>query len=189
MNRGFLSDTERTLLLAHARNAIAADLDLPPGKEPSEQKLLAEHPRLAAEDGLFVTLRLEGKLRGCIGTMTGRSPLWHGAAAMARSSAFRDPRFPPLRKVEFDAVSIEISVLSPLTRIEDINVIEPGRHGLLVRRGTMSGVLLPQVADERGWGRDEFLRQTCRKAGLPETAWQEAGTEIESFEAEIFAER
>jgi AmmeMemoRadiSam system protein A len=136
--------------------------------------------------GAFVTLTLRGRLRGCIGHIVGDMPLYETIAAMAEAAAFEDPRFPPLRREEFDDVAVEISVLSPLTPCPDPQLVEVGRHGLLVRRGVQSGLLLPQVPVEWGWDRKTFLEQTCRKAGMEPGCWKSPGAQLYWFEAEVF---
>ncbi len=104
------------------------------------------------------------------------------------SSAFEDPRFPPLGKEEWDATTIEISVLSPFEKITDAGRIRVGTHGIMIRRGSRSGLLLPQVATEQGWDRDTFLTHACLKAGLPADAWRSPDTSIEIFSAIVFHE-
>ena len=136
--------------------------------------------------GAFVTLTLRGRLRGCIGHIVGDMPLYETIAAMAEAAAFEDPRFPPLRREEFDDVAVEISVLSPLTPCPAPVLVEVGRHGLLVRRGVQSGLLLPQVPVEWGWDRRTFLEQTCRKAGMEPGCWKSPGAQLYWFEAEVF---
>ena len=106
---------------------------------------------------------------------------------MAISAAINDRRFPSLTKEELTDIIIEISVLSPFELVEDVSEIEVGRHGLVIVKGQNEGVLLPQVATENSWDRDEFLLQSCLKAGLPEDAWQE-GTQLYVFTAEVFGE-
>lgn len=180
-----LTEEEKTYLHELVRLSIAQGLktrgkreavDLPP--PPSE--------KLQQPMGAFVTLKISGNLRGCIGNVVGNSPLHETIASMARSAAFEDPRFPPLSPDEFERLEVEISVLSPLAPCPDVTQIEPGRHGLLVRQGVHSGLLLPQVATEHGWNRETFLRHTCGKAGLPANCWQDSRTQIFWFEAEIF---
>ncbi|MDR3045358.1 MAG: AmmeMemoRadiSam system protein A [Desulfovibrio sp.] len=142
--------------------------------------------------GAFVTFKKDGQLRGCIGSMVGDGPLYLTVARMARAAAFEDPRFPPVTAAEAPALELDISVLGPLTRCPDPSLVRVGRHGLLVRQGYHSGVLLPQVPVEWGWDRETFLAQTCRKAGLPpdawRTAWQDGRTELYWFEAEVFGD-
>ena len=143
---------------------------------------------LAEECGAFVTIHTKaGELRGCIGHMIGDGPLGDLLIELGISAGTRDPRFSPVTADELPNLKYEISVLSPMrkTNAEDVT---PGVHGLLVRNGPYSGVLLPQVAVEWGWDREEFLAETCRKAGLPFHAWKEPGTEIYTFTAQIFSE-
>ncbi|WP_045218085.1 AmmeMemoRadiSam system protein A [Desulfonatronum thioautotrophicum] len=135
--------------------------------------------------GAFVTLKKQGRLRGCIGNIVGDHPVRETIINMAQAAAFNDPRFPPVSKEELAELRVEISILSPLANCDPEEVV-PGRHGLLVRSGPYSGLLLPQVAVEHGWDREAFLSQTCRKAGLAPDAWQQPDTQISCFEAVIF---
>jgi AmmeMemoRadiSam system protein A len=105
---------------------------------------------------------------------------------MAAAAAFNDPRFESLTTKELKDVELEISVLTPLQRIRDLKEIEVGKHGLYIKKGFYSGLLLPQVATEYNWDRLTFLEETCRKAGLPRHAWKEKDTEIYLFSADIF---
>ena len=136
-----------------------------------------------------MTLTSRGRLRGCIGYIEALKPLRETISEMAASAAFEDWRFPPVTESELEDIEIEISVLSPLRRIDDPSLIEVGTHGIIVTKGGKRGLLLPQVALEWKWDRETFLRQTCIKAGLPEDAWKEDGTAIEIFSADIFNER
>ena len=113
-------------------------------------------------------------------------PLPKTIAEMAHAAAFDDPRFPALSEAEADDIEVEISVLSPLHRVHDLNEIEIGRDGLLVKLDWHSGLLLPQVATENGWGLVEFLEQTCLKAGLPKNSYRDKRAEIYRFSAEVF---
>ncbi|RLB58246.1 MAG: AMMECR1 domain-containing protein [Deltaproteobacteria bacterium] len=179
-----LTPAERRRLLQVARQTIAQQLT-----QGRFEQVEADSPGLSRPGGAFVTLHLQGQLRGCIGTFTSEQPLVYTVQEMAVSAAQRDPRFPPLRPEELDAVDLEISVLSPLRQIDDPQLVEVGRHGIYITRGFHSGVLLPQVATEYGWDRETFLDHTCLKAGLPPGCWREAGTRIEVFEAEVFGEK
>ncbi len=105
---------------------------------------------------------------------------------MAVAAAFDDPRFDPLTAKELKDLALEISVLTPMERLKIVDEIEVGKHGLYIKKGFYSGLLLPQVATEYGWDRITFLEETCRKAGLPRNAWKEKGTEIYLFSADIF---
>ena len=108
---------------------------------------------------------------------------------MARSAALEDPRFPPLSPEETERVRIEISVLGPLQPLNDVSKIEIGRHGLMIRQGRASGLLLPQVPLGLGWDHRTFLEQVCLKANLPAGAWKEHDTRLWTFEAEVFGEQ
>jgi len=138
--------------------------------------------------GCFVTILQNGQLRGCIGNFTSEQPLYLEVADMAIAAATQDPRFHPMEKHELDSFSVEISVLSPLQKITDISEICIGTHGLYLEKNFQRGVLLPQVATEHQWDVETFLQQTCRKAGLPENAWQAADTDIYIFSATILKE-
>ncbi len=138
--------------------------------------------------GCFVTLKKKGDLRGCIGTFVSRDNLVENVKKMAVAAAFDDPRFYDVTLDELKDLSVEISVLYPLIKINSIEEIKVGRDGLYVIYGYYSGVLLPQVALEYGWSREEFLSHTCIKAGLPQDAWKNLDIEIYRFEAEVFGE-
>ncbi len=176
-------DEQATLfLLALARETIQCRLDGKPlpSPEPSDQKLL--EPR-----GAFVTLKIEGRLRGCIGHVIGVAPLWRAVRDNAIAAALEDPRFSPLLKEEMDRTHIEISALTPLQRV-DFHEVVVGRDGILLERGRARGLLLPQVAAEFGWDRETFLDHTCRKAGLEPGCWRHPDTVISTFSAQVFGE-
>jgi len=143
-------------------------------------------PILKENRGAFVTIQKKGQLRGCIGYIEGRGPLYRTIEEMAEAAAFRDPRFMPVTEKELPDLGIEISVLTPLKRITDVDEIEVGKHGIYIKKGWYSGLLLPQVATEYGWDRKTFLEHTCKKAGLPSNAWKDKSTEIYIFSADIF---
>ena len=143
---------------------------------------------LDAPCGAFVTLHKKGKLRGCIGQITASQALWKTVRDVALSSAFQDTRFAPLKEKELTACDIEISVLSPFEQCPDPKKIEVGKHGLMVKKGYFSGLLLPQVPIEWGWNREEFLDHTCNKAGLPAGSWKDESTTILWFTAIVFGE-
>ncbi len=173
---------DRTLLLETARESIRSRLEnrAPRYKQPS--------PDLLERYGAFVTLHTNGRLRGCIGTLEGTDSLFDAVKELSVSSAFRDPRFPPLTANEFGDINIEISVLTPLEKVLSVEKIVVGLHGLYAKQGLRSGVLLPQVPVEQGWNRDDFLTHTCRKAGLTPDAWKSGNVDFYSFTAEVFGE-
>ncbi|MBD3288494.1 AmmeMemoRadiSam system protein A [candidate division KSB1 bacterium] len=170
-------------LLSLAREAIQCGVERKP-LNPAKY----DSPIMNEKRGAFVTLTKRGALRGCIGYIIPVKPLAVTIQEMAGAAAFRDPRFSPVKKEEIDELEIEISVLTPLKEISDINEIEVGKHGLLVECAGCSGLLLPQVATEYGWDRETFLEHTCKKAGLPDGAWKDPSTKIKIFSAEIFHE-
>lgn len=143
-------------------------------------------PGVDAELGAFVTLHLNGGLRGCIGNMIAQGPLYATVARMAKAAAFNDARFRPLTPAEWPLVDMEISVLGPLTRCPDPDLIQIGRHGLLLVHRGQSGVFLPQVPVEQGWDLPTYLEQLCGKAGVASGAWRMPGAELYWFEAVVF---
>jgi AmmeMemoRadiSam system protein B/AmmeMemoRadiSam system protein A len=176
-----LTDEEKKILRQIAQSAIERRLK---GEKPSKIEVMGEH--LRENRGAFVSLHKHGQLRGCIGTIQPSRPLYQIVEEMAVAAAFEDTRFSPLAGSELKGLDLEISVLTPLHRLHDINEIEIGKHGLYIKKGFYSGLLLPQVATEYKWDRMTFLEETCRKAGLPRNAWKEKGTEIYMFSADIF---
>jgi AmmeMemoRadiSam system protein B/AmmeMemoRadiSam system protein A len=179
-----LGPDARRELLAIARQAIEGVVKTGRAPEPATADPVLETPR-----GAFVTIKIKGRLRGCIGNFGIRNarPLFRTVSEMAVAAAVHDPRFRPLSKRELPEIEIEISALSPLRQVDDVAEIEVGRHGIYITKGGRSGVLLPQVATENGWDRDTFLEQTCRKAGLGPEEWKEGAT-ISIFSAEVFGE-
>ena len=178
-----LSTADQELLFRVARDSIKAHL------KGEEDPLPPDPPPILAQPmGVFVSLHRRGCLRGCIGYLEAVHPLITAVQEMAVSAAFRDPRFPPLREEELADLNIEISVLSPMRRVKDVEEIQVGRDGLYLERGMCRGLLLPQVATQCGWDRVTFLKQTCCKAGLPENAWEDPATRIFSFTADILHE-
>lgn len=177
----WLNVFERQTLLRFARDTIGAHL------ERRSLPMLAPSGGLDRRSGAFVTLRVEQKLRGCIGYPDADQHLIEVIRRCSISAATDDPRFPPLVLDDLDLVGLEISVLGPVEPVSDPASIDVGRHGLIVQRGYRRGLLLPQVAVEWEWDRDTFLSQTCLKAGLPKDAWQK-DVEIFRFEAEVFGE-
>ena len=164
-----------------ARRALVSAVGGTQPTKPPDHRLPVEG------NGAFVTLHRRGRLRGCVGEINAKESVVEVIARCARAAALSDPRFDPIQPVELAEIDIEISILSPPQMIK-AELIEPGRHGLIVSRGYKRGVLLPQVANERGWGAERFLEETCVKAGLERDAWKDTGTILEAFTAEIFGE-
>ncbi len=145
-----------------------------------------ESPRLKEPGAAFVCIHKGPELRGCIGMIEARAPLCETVKRMAVEAAFGDLRFCSITPGDLEGIDIEISVLTPMRRISDPSEIEIGKHGLLIRKGFHTGILLPQVACEHDWDREEFLKWTCRKAGLPDRAWKSRETEVYVFSADVF---
>lgn len=178
-----LSESESEILLSIAHQAIHGLLSNQIYRpDPREEK------NLNKSFGCFVTIKRHGELRGCIGNFQSDLPLYKLVAEMAVASASKDPRFHPMEKSELDDFSLEISVLSPLEKIDDIEQIEVGTHGIYIEKNFSRGVLLPQVATEQGWDRPTFLQQTCLKAGLPPDAWQSSDADVYIFSAQVIKE-
>jgi len=177
-----LSEADQYALLRLARQAVV--------KAVSQGSLPDQIPHeavFAERRGIFVTLHVRHRLRGCIGVIEAEEPLGESTVRCAASAALQDPRFAPLRAEELSELRIEISILSPPAPIR-AEEIEIGRHGLLVSRGKQRGVLLPQVATEHHFTREQFLEETCRKAQLGREAWREGGTQVLGFTCEVFSE-
>ncbi len=179
-----LTQEEKKQLLAIARRTISRYVS---GAEPPKVRITS--PGLGLKRGAFVTLHKQGMLRGCIGNFRSDLPLAENVQNMAIAAATQDPRFPPVSPFELDDIDIEISVLSPLRPIKDINEIQVGTHGIYIVSPRGSGVLLPQVATEYGWDRLTFLDQTCLKAGLEPGCWQRPDVEVLVFSADVFGEK
>jgi AmmeMemoRadiSam system protein A len=177
-----IDQQERGILLSLARESIRCRLAGEPAPSPESVGGVLIESR-----GAFVTLKIDGRLRGCIGHVVGVEPLWKAVRSNAVAAAFDDPRFEPLRSDELDEAQIEISALSPLRGVDADDVVV-GRDGILIERGPRRGLLLPQVAVEYGWDRETFLDHTCRKAGLEPGCWRHADTVIWVFSAEVFSE-
>ena len=176
-----LSEEEKKTLHHIAKTVVENKVR---GKAVPEFKI--ESPILKENRGAFVTIQKKGQLRGCIGYIEGHGPLHKTIEEMAEAAAFRDPRFTPVKENELPELEIEISVLTPLKKIQDINEIQVGKHGIYIKKDWFSGLLLPQVATEYGWDRQTFLEHTCQKAGLPSNAWKDKNIEIYIFSADIF---
>jgi AmmeMemoRadiSam system protein A len=179
-----MNDTQKKFLLRTAGDTIRAVVT---GKDA--EKIEVTDDQLNANCGCFVTLKNNDRLRGCLGQFTSEKPLSELVVEMARASATSDPRFlaDPITADELQQLDIEISVLSPLRRVDDPLSLRLGIDGIYIKRGCACGCFLPQVATETGWTREEFLSYCCsHKAGLPENAWQDGDTEVYFFTAEVF---
>jgi AmmeMemoRadiSam system protein A len=178
-----LNSMQKKLLLRIARETVENTVS---GSAPDNYSI--DDPVLNTECGAFVTIHDHGNLRGCIGNITARTPLWKTVMNMAVEASIRDPRFPSVSADELDDIDIEISALSPLWKIKDIEEIKIGRHGILIKKGFDQGLLLPQVATENNFNRKSFLEHTCLKAGLDRNCYKDKNCEIHIFSATVFRE-
>ena len=176
-----LTDTQKHALVELARQSVVATV--------TRSALPTLALALPDVSGVFVTIKRRGELRGCLGTLQCHRGLAGEVARCAADAATEDPRFPPVSVDELPDLAVEVSVLGPLEAVDPrgADAIVIGRHGLVAERGYRRGLLLPQVATEWGWNVEQFLRQTCLKAGLEPDAWQR-NARISRFEAEVIGE-
>lgn len=177
------TDGDRQKLLDIAENALRYHLGSA-AQSPDPDTL---PPSLHVPGAAFVTLRRSGDLRGCIGTTAAALPLWRVVWDMAIAAASRDPRFPTLGQEELDGLYVEVSILTPPRRIRSAEEIVVGRDGVIIKKPGAYGLLLPQVAPEQGWNREQFLDNVCLKANLPPGAWKDPNVELLAFSAEKFS--
>ncbi len=179
-----LTNDEKELLLKAARQSILSAF----GEAEKPEINYTAYPLLKQKMGAFVTLKIDEELRGCIGYIIAIKPLFDTVCETARAAAFNDPRFKELTREEFDKIKIEISVLSLFEPIKSYDEIELGKHGLLMEEGGRA-VLLPQVATENNYTREQFLTALCHKAGLYGEYWKETKLKLKVFTATIFSEK
>ena len=182
-----LSPAQRQELLRLARLTLEKVLRGEPEMDPDTDYAVSD-PVLERPAGAFVTITRKGILRGCVGYSEPLFPLHLTVSRCVRSAATEDPRFPPVQSDGLPELCLSISLLSALRKVERFDEIEIGRDGLQVSSARHRGLLLPQVATEQGWDREQFLDGVCRKAGLPEGAWRGDGVEVFAFQAEVFSE-
>jgi hypothetical protein len=179
-----LTEREKRVLLSAARQSIKSLFE--------EKELFSpgydENPNLKLPLGAFVTLKIENKLRGCIGYIITQMSLYETVCEAAKQAAFRDPRFFPLTIEELNKVDIEISVLTQPQEIKEYDEIIIGKHGLILQNAMRHAVLLPQVAVTNNFSREEFLSALCEKGGLQSNYWQKHKLNLKVFTAEIFSE-
>ena len=187
MNNRYLNDEEQKAALALARNALELEFGLTKEKNEDYKK----YPVFSDKRGVFVTLKKNNELRGCIGLIEPVTELSEVIKEMALFAAFNDSRFSPVEKDELKNIDIEISVLTPPQKISDPQAeIALGRHGVIIKQGSHSGVFLPQVATETGWDLETFMAELCtQKAGLSSDCWKNGSVDIYTFEAQVFEEK
>jgi len=179
-----LTEKEKETLLKIARDTLTLHVK---GKEKPDLKKYILTPRLKEKAGAFVTLHKKGQLRGCIGYIEGIAPLAETVRENACNASTEDPRFPPVHPSELKDIDIEVSVMSPLRKINSPEEVVAGKHGVILKKGWHQGVFLPQVATEQGWDRETFLQHLGLKAGLDTNAYKDA--ELYVFTAEVFGEK
>jgi AmmeMemoRadiSam system protein A len=179
-----LSESDKGVLILGAREAIQS---LFVGAV-SPVIDYAFYPNLKNKMGAFVTLIKDNLLRGCIGYLISEKPVYQTVCEAAKQAAVNDPRFPPLTYPELGKIYIEISVLSPMQKIESYQDIEIGVHGIMLEEGRYRAVLLPQVAVEQNFSREQFLSALCEKAGMPDYSWESGLLNIKTFTAQVFSE-
>ncbi len=180
-----MDEKDKRKLLHIARSSIETAI-----ADTHKEQIEITSPALKEKSGAFVTLKIRGKLRGCIGRMISDIPLYKLVSEMAVSAATDDSRFNQVQPSELKNLEIDISVLSPLQKTNDPLAFELGRHGIYIKKHSRNGCFLPQVATDTGWTKEEFLSQCCSmKAGLPSDAWKKKDLEVYTFTSEIISER
>jgi len=186
-----ISEKDGQILVKTARMIITEYLKNGSDKE-LDQKFQED---FSFKSGVFVTLKNPNGLRGCIGYPLPDKKLFNAFKDASIAAAMEDPRFPPVKFEELDSITVEVTILSPPTRIkvdnsqEYLSKIKIGQDGLIVKYGYNSGLLLPQVPIEYGWNEREYLEHTCEKAGLPRDFWKNNEIEIQKFEGMVFREK
>ena len=179
-----LTNDEKEILLKAARQSILSAF----GEAEKPEINYTAFPILKQQMGAFVTLKIDDDLRGCIGYIFAIEPLFDTICESAQAAAFNDPRFKELTREEFDKIKIEISILSTFEPIKRYNEIKLGKHGLLLEEAGRA-VLLPQVATENNYTREQFLTALCHKAGMYGEYWKERMLDINVITATVFSEK
>ncbi|MCF6150088.1 MAG: AmmeMemoRadiSam system protein B [Candidatus Kuenenia sp.] len=181
------SEKEKNILLSLARNTLETYTGT--GASPEiDLRFFTQTPRLLERYGVFVTLKKDGHLRGCIGYILPKTPLYQAVVENTINSSAKDNRFVPVNRAEIKDIDIEISVLSQPRKINTFHEFTVGKEGIVIRKGYASAVFLPHVATEQGWDKTETLQHLCRKAGLPVNAWKDNDMEFFVFTADVFHE-
>lgn len=178
----FLTVKDQKFLLQIARRSITHFL-----KTNQMLEVEVDNSRLREKQGAFVTLKVDGELRGCIGYPLPYKPLYQTIIEVAVAAATEDYRFPPVTEEELPNLVIEISVLTLPRKVKSPEEVVVGQHGIIISKGFNKGLLLPQVPLEYGWDRETYLSYGCLKAGLPADEWKR-GVNLEVFEAQVFSE-
>ncbi len=179
-----LTNDEKELLLKAARQSILSAF----GEAEKPEINYTAYPLLKQKMSAFVTIKIDEELKGCIGYIIAIKALFDTVCETAQTAAFNDPRFKELTREEFDKIKIEISVLSTFEPIKSYNEIELGKHGLLLEEAGRA-ILLPQVATENNYTREQYLTALCHKAGIYGEYWKERMLDINVFTATVFSEK
>jgi MEMO1 family protein len=180
-----LTDAEKATLFAIAKDTLAWCVSRKKAPFPLESYTLT--PKLKADTATFVTLKIGGELRGCIGSLAPVEPLYRSVHNNAVNAAMKDFRFSPVEPAELPQITVDVSILSPIRDIPGPDAFKLGQHGIILGKGMARAVFLPEVATEQGWTREETLSYLSRKAGLPEDAWRE-GARFQVFESAVLSE-
>ena len=188
-----LTDDEKATLFAIAKdtlawcvNGAAGAMNKKKGPFPIESYTIT--PKLKVNTGTFVTLKIRGDLRGCIGSLAPVEPLYLSVHRNAVNAAMHDPRFSPVQSVELPDITVDVSILSPIRDIPNLDAFKLGQHGIILGKGMARAVFLPEVATEQGWTKEETLSYLSQKAGLSADAWRE-GAQFQVFESVVLSLR
>lgn len=180
-----LTDAEKTTLFSIAKETLDWCVNRKKGQFPIESYKIT--PKLKTATATFVTLKLQGDLRGCIGSLAPVEPLYLSVHHNAVNAAMHDYRFSPVQSSELPDITVDVSVLSPIRDIPNLEAFKLGQHGIILSKGGARAVFLPEVATEQGWTKEETLSYLSRKAGLSSDAWRQ-GTGFQVFESVVLSE-
>ena len=179
-----LTDEEKATLFAIAKDTLAWCVNKKKGPFPIESYTIT--PKLKVNTATFVTLKIRGDLRGCIGSLAPVEPLYLSVHHNAVNAAMHDYRFSPVQSAELPDITVDVSILSPIRDIPNLDAFKLGQHGIILGKGVARAVFLPEVATEQGWTKEETLSYLSRKAGLSADAWRE-GTQFQVFESVVLS--
>ena len=177
-----LTDEEKATLFAIAKDTLAWCVSK--RKEPFPIESYTITPKLKAHTATFVTLKIRGDLRGCIGSLAPVEPLYLSVHRNAVNAAMHDYRFSPVQSAELPDITVDVSILSPIRDIPNLDAFKLGQHGIILCKGMARAVFLPEVATEQGWTKEETLAYLSQKAGLSADAWRE-GAQFQVFESVV----
>ncbi|MBU0716266.1 MAG: AmmeMemoRadiSam system protein A [Verrucomicrobia bacterium] len=186
-----LTDEEKATLFAIAKDTLAwcvngatGAMNKKKGSFPIESYTIT--PKLKVDTATFVTLKIRGDLRGCIGSLAPVEPLYLSVHRNAVNAAMHDYRFSPVQSAELPEITVDVSILSPIRDIPNLDAFKLGQHGIILGKGAARAVFLPEVATEQGWTKEETLAYLSQKAGLSADAWRE-GAQFQVFESVVLS--